>query len=322
MASQMWREMLGKIINAPQERQRIANELGMSPITLHRWVTGESKPRPQSLRLLLQALPEHRQPFLAFLQEEFGADFVEAVEVDTLCQEIPPSFYARVLHAHCALPKIIRFNSVCDLILPYALKQLDPNQAGMYILIAQCMPPAQGCNVRSLRKGLTRSTYPSKRDLELPMVFYGREALVGAVIASGLPAMVRNRSEGQALYPVWWDSADESAIAYPIHLSNNIAGSLLVVSSLPDYFMLASRRQLVQQYAELMTVAFGFDAFYACEQIELGYMPARSCQSQSFALYRQRVAALTAQLHVSGIEAEPLVLQQLEAELLVSSTSH
>jgi hypothetical protein len=48
-----WRELLGKIIADSHERQRIANMLGVNPITLTCWVNNESKPRPQNLRQLL-----------------------------------------------------------------------------------------------------------------------------------------------------------------------------------------------------------------------------------------------------------------------------
>jgi len=47
----LWRELLGHIIEDPQERQRIAQELGISPITLSRWVKSDSmKPRPHNLQ--------------------------------------------------------------------------------------------------------------------------------------------------------------------------------------------------------------------------------------------------------------------------------
>ena len=35
-----WREFLGKSIVDPHERQRIANELGVSTVTLTRWSNG------------------------------------------------------------------------------------------------------------------------------------------------------------------------------------------------------------------------------------------------------------------------------------------
>jgi len=40
-----WRELLGRSIENLQERQRIANAMGVIPITLMRWANGESTPR-------------------------------------------------------------------------------------------------------------------------------------------------------------------------------------------------------------------------------------------------------------------------------------
>ncbi len=80
--SQRWRELLGKIIRDTQEKQRIANELGISSVTLTRWVAGESRPRPQNLRLLINALPDYRRTFLELIPEEFGSSISEVVDVD------------------------------------------------------------------------------------------------------------------------------------------------------------------------------------------------------------------------------------------------
>ena len=52
-----WRELLGSIIRDPQERQRIASDLGVRTITLMRWANGESNPRLQTLHQLLGVLP-------------------------------------------------------------------------------------------------------------------------------------------------------------------------------------------------------------------------------------------------------------------------
>src|SRR5882724_8230734 len=66
-----WRYLLGKIISDMQERQRIANELGVSTVTLTRWASDVSDPRPQNLRRLLAALPYHRRVLLDSITQEF-----------------------------------------------------------------------------------------------------------------------------------------------------------------------------------------------------------------------------------------------------------
>jgi len=57
--AQNWRELLGELTHTPRERQRIAHELGITPITITRWVNNEADPRPQNVRHLLDILPEH-----------------------------------------------------------------------------------------------------------------------------------------------------------------------------------------------------------------------------------------------------------------------
>jgi transcriptional regulator with XRE-family HTH domain len=52
-----WRDQLKNIIGEPGELDRLANAIGVRPITLTRWTTGESNPRLRNIRQLLQALP-------------------------------------------------------------------------------------------------------------------------------------------------------------------------------------------------------------------------------------------------------------------------
>ena len=66
-----WRILLGQIISDPQEQQRLAQAVGVLPVTLIRWATSTSRPRQESLHLLIKALPHYRQQLVASLQEEF-----------------------------------------------------------------------------------------------------------------------------------------------------------------------------------------------------------------------------------------------------------
>src|SRR5581483_1549380 len=252
--SQKWRELLSKIIKDPHEKQRIANELGVSVITLTRWVSGESMPRTHNLRLLLKALPDHRDAFLDVLPDDFSQSISDQIEDEDAAQEIPSVFYARVLNAHCNLPRILHFSSICDVILQQALKQLDPNREGMEITVVQCMYPAPDGKIRSLREGLGRGTPPWNRELEQRTLFLGAESLSGYVVSSGRPLAIPSRQQGLNLFPVQWVEWEESAMAYPIMMADQIAGCLLVSSTQPDYFLSLARQKLVQQYAKLLLV--------------------------------------------------------------------
>jgi len=317
--SQQWRDLLGKIIKEPHERQRIANELSVRPITLTRWVSGESKPRPHNLRLLVNALPEYRQAFLELIPKELGYDLGQEVEDINVSYEIPSIFYARVLNAHCTLPKVLHFNSICDVILQQALKQLDPNRVGMEVTVVQCMPPSHDSKVRSLRESMGRGTPPWNRELEQRTMFLGIQSLAGYVVASGHARAIESRVEGEKFFPVEWVEWEESAMAYPIMRSDRVAGCFLVSCTQPNYFISSSRQTLIQNYAELLSVAFEPDAFYNLGDIELGKTPAYKDQHPYLAKFRSRVADMMVRFHLDIIQAERKVWQQIEEELLRAS---
>src|SRR5438477_12852372 len=101
---QTWRELLGKILQDPHERARIAAEVDVNPVTLARWAHNETNPRPQLLQALLRALPQYRESLLALMSKEFGP-FLEEVGIkEDELREIPAPFYARILHALVELP--------------------------------------------------------------------------------------------------------------------------------------------------------------------------------------------------------------------------
>src|SRR5437763_7618247 len=163
-----WRELLGRIIADPQVRQHLAYELGVSSITLARWVTKEFKPRPQNLRQLLHVLPEHRQLLLELIVQEFE-DFPTTADKDAaenVEQEIPSVFYMRVMRTRATLSRILRFSSICNLVLQQALGQLDPQRLGLAIIVARCTPPSDKNKIRSLRESVGRGSSPWKTDLE------------------------------------------------------------------------------------------------------------------------------------------------------------
>ena len=68
-----WRELLQDIVRDTAERDRITAALKVSAITLRRWISGESNPRPRMFRLLQEAIPQpQRESFIRLAQKEFG----------------------------------------------------------------------------------------------------------------------------------------------------------------------------------------------------------------------------------------------------------
>ncbi|HTK10212.1 MAG TPA: helix-turn-helix transcriptional regulator [Ktedonobacteraceae bacterium] len=312
--AQKWRDLLAKRIRDPHERQQIALALNISQATLTRWVNGDSKPRKQNLHRLAQVLPEYRALFTRMAAESFDEASKAYEEPENV--EIPSIFYARVLNAHCNLPRIIHFSSLCEVILQQALKQLDPQRVGMEITVVQCMYPSRDGKVRSLREYIGQATPPWNRDAESKIMFLGMESLAGFVVTSGRSQAIEKRQKNISRFSVQWVDWEESAMAYPIMRSDRIAGCLLVSSVHPEYFTFPHRQKLIQYYAELLSVIFEPENFYPLADIDLGYMPEYKVQYPHIATFRQRTANMMIARQVNVTEAEHLVWQEIEEELL------
>lgn len=317
-----WRELLGSITDDLQERQRIANELGVNPFTLNRWVNGTSIPREQNLKRLLSALPAHRATLLELLATDFpnlailanGEPFIETTD------EIPSTFYARVLNAYTTTPTAQRFWTMSSLILQQAVEQLDPNEVGLAITIVQCMPPAADGRVRSLRLSTGNGTPPWRASMDQHALFLGAESLSGRVVTDCRSIVVQNRQEEGAAYAAHWVDQEESAAAYPIMRAGFIAGSLVISCRQPGYF-LPFRCKLMQSYAQLVTLIFDPQEFYPPEKIDLRVMPFYRMQASYLSTFRQRVSTLMIEharqkQPLTVLEAERQAWKQLEEELI------
>lgn len=316
---QTWRELLGQIIEDPQKKQSIAEELGVRTITLTRWVNHESNPRPQNLRQLLAALPKYRDILLELISEEFDG-FGDTIEEDS-SREIPAAFYSRVFDARATTSDTLRFWSITNLILQQALGQLDPGRLGMSIIVVRCMYPGQDKKIRSLRESVGMGTPPWNGNLEQSAMFLGAESLAGFVVSSCRSAAIQNLEEDQSLLPSQKVGDERSAAVYPIMYAGRIAGCLLVSSTSVNYFLSQSRLSLIKTYADLVALAFEPEEFYELEDIELRVMPSHAEQKPYFANFRQRVAremtrASSINRPINTIQAEKLVWMQLEQELL------
>jgi transcriptional regulator with XRE-family HTH domain len=319
-----WRALLKSVLGKTQEKQRIADILGVTPVTLTRWLNGDAKPRPQSLLPLLNVLPEHRAALLPLLRAEYGEALDELGLADDTPEEIPSNFYQRVFQAYGELQPPMRSWSIGDLILQQALRQLDPGRVGLEITVVRCMYNTKKRVVRSLRETMGRGTPPWSSELQRPPMLLGAESLVGYIVTSGHPLAVQNAEGEQSPYPVRWMEGERSAAGHPITRGMGIAGCLHVSCTQPNYFTPA-RQALIRSYAELMVLAFEPDEFYQHEDIQLYVMPSYEVQKKAFATFRQRVSQVLIQaarehIRMDIVQAEQLVWQQIEDELLAAES--
>ncbi len=320
-----WRELLSTCIVDTSERQRIAEFLGIAPITLTRWVSGESNPRLANLRKLLIALPDQRERLLILIHEEYPG-FSTATQDESALSElatIPSEFYSRVLYTLTSTPKDILFQLLSDLILQQALKQLDPDRRGMAIIVASCMPPSRENRVRTLRERTGRGSPPWGDNLEQQAILLGAESLTGHAVMSLHLEVNQNLRDEHNHAAGYRGPLEESAAAAPIKRCGGVAGSLLVSSTQPDYFV-PVRCMLVEQYAALLALAFDYEDFYDPQRIELGLVPSAQEQRPYFFRFQQRILQLMResnreQHRMTYNQANQKVWQQIEEELLRAS---
>src|SRR5947209_8056390 len=315
-----WQSSLQHMLKVPGERQRMATALGLSPMTLTRWATGESNPQRSHLIRLVQVVQlQYREELLEGLEAAYP-DFQSWLKDDS-SEHISSEFFAQLLNLRTTTTETLRFWRISDLILKQVLAQLDPNQLGMSITLVQCMPPSltHGNKVRSLRERAGKGTYPWSADLEHLSLFLGLESLGGYAVEARHIVNVDDLGKDRLL-PAYQTEYEVSAAAHPIMLGGRVAGCLSASSTQLAYFT-QSRQALLAAFSDLASLAFEKDDFYPPSMIELRVMPKPASQRPILSTFRQRVSrtlttAAHQRLRMSNLEAEQTVWRAIEEELL------
>ncbi len=321
-SQETWRSFLGKIIQEAPEKQRIATVVGVKDSTVQRWVDGNSQPRLHNLKHLLSALPEHRDLLKTLMQKEFPK--IATVEENDAPLQIPQAFYNQVLNAHTFTAIPLQFWSITNLIAQQVSGQLDPNREGMLVMLMRCMPPrGKEEKIHSFRGYFALNTLPgpaSPYSNQLPS-FFGLESLAGTAANEGRILALNDLQAHSSQFPTNIRSGFGSMLACPITRDDHIAGCLVLISPLPGFFSLPSRVALVQQYTNLMTLAFESHEFYGRSNLELYEMPAFDEQAVYFKDFKKRqlremLLAAIDDRSLTLLQAEDIVWRQLEEEIL------
>jgi hypothetical protein len=315
-----WRTLLGELTRDPQERQRIANAVSVNPITITRWVTNRSSPRLENIRQLLDALPRHREHLFPLLLEEYPVLLKDEQEPVERLQEIPPAFYARVLASFTTSPLILRSSTILALILQQMSVHLDPSEQSIMIGIAQCVPPAPGQKVRSLRQVAGHSTLQRKDYPEHHIQFLGAESQAGHSVMTGRLIMAQSFIEKARKFTIHHPSGEGSSVACPILKADNATGCLYVFAPVENYFT-PQHLDLIRGYANMLLLAFDDSEFYNLEEIDLGIMPPRHKQIPLFARFPECVTRYMLRFQAEGRvitrpQAEQIIWKEIEEELL------
>lgn len=315
-----WQEFLGQLIKSPQEKQRLAREAGVRPITLKRWVTGESQPREENMYRLARALaPDLSDTFLRLVEKEFPAFVHESFKHEHIASEIPSELYAQAMHMYAKTPPALVRDALYNLIVESALRQFDPDNRGISIALVTCVPPLPGQKIRCLRQVGGVGTPPWERDLGRKTIFLGSESIAGNAVMSYHLVSIDSR-DSTSFTPANWTDFEQSAIAAPILRQARVAGALLVSSNQPHYFT-PTHQDLLEYYAHLAILLFDPGEFYDSTDIVLSVMPGFALQAPHFANFEQRVSLKFAEatLRKSSITlhlAHQRVWQDIAEELL------
>lgn len=315
-----WQALLKQLIADPQIRARLAAALHVRPITLQRWGEGFTHPHDGNVRLLLKYFPrEHYPLFLRLLAVDFPELLQEELPQERAFDELPTEFYARAMSSLARTPISLYPQAMQDLILQQALQHLDPDQQGLSITLAICVPPRAGHKVRSLREigGLGTPPWP-RIPTERPL-FLGAESLAGYALTHAHACVINSREE-MTFFPTQWTEHEQSAATFPILRRARVV-AVLIISSAQPYFFTPPQLKVIENYAYLATCIFQTEQAFTSDEIELRIMPQEALQRPYFVDYNQRVSqklieANQAEQQLTLQQAHLLVWQDLEDILL------
>jgi len=317
---QSWRTILRRIVKPAGERQRLASIIGLVPMTLARWISGESVPhKAHILRLLHVVNPSLRDELLDALEIDFPD--IRLLYQNEGIEQLSSAFFAELLNIRATTSGPLLFHRMSQAVLDKAILLLDPHRLGMAITIARCMPstPEHNQKIYSLKELAGRGTPPWKPDLEPESIFLGAESLGGYVTQKGYFSNVADL-KAESRRQIRRTAYEVSAAAYPIMLSGSIAGCIIASSTQLDYFS-KEYMELLEVFSHLASLAFENDEFYPLSSISLQMMPSREMQLPILATFWGRAMdiqeeALRQGGSISNAEAELQALREIEAELL------
>lgn len=325
--AQTWNQYLDEVIRqmTAAQKQQIYETVQVSRTSFQRWRSGDNLPDATRIQPLLAALPaEARERLVALMVKDARLRAILPNElvnprIPSLADGIASSFYADILRIQreAADP----FWQVSNAVVQHAITELapGPQRVGLNIVVARCMPAHADGKVRSLRTLLVMGTPPWRIDLHREDGFFGAESLPGRAIYERRSVMVPDLTD--PLSPAPPQAHERSAAAVPIMRQGTIAGALLVVSQQSDFFT-PERLTRVEQYADLVRLAFREGDFVPSSHIMLAIMPSWKAQQPLLATVRERTTSAYQQTLAQGgawqdlNEVEQRAWKEIELELM------
>jgi hypothetical protein len=327
-----WRELLDTIIREPSECKRIAEAVGVVEVTVRRWASGQASPRSRFLRPLLQAIPDgHRQAFEASMKEAFSALALDRSGENKMVRQgpvyentrfsIPSAFVRKILAIRASNVAHQASWVIIQQVLQQAVSHLSSSGLRIKITLVACMPVRENGRVCSLRQGCTLGTSPWSGYLEKHVQFVGAQTLCGQSVATERAQRVRDVRQDSHFLLHAHDEHEVSAAACPLLWYGRVAGCVLFSSLVAGAFESEELMVLLQDYTNLIALAFTEGDFVEVESIQLRVLPTPADQQEHLASFHVRYTQLLSEAAQAGQalsswRAEILAWQQIETLLL------
>ena len=333
-----WFSYFGMLYNtmSATQKKELDKFLSVQKGTVAQWIRGPVTPRANNIAGLLAFLQEdEREKLRSLLLKDLKTHAI----LKGIGQDVSPLsiknkedlsltayFYKTLLRLERDTSDV--FWSISSYIFNELLLHLDPENQGMKITLALCMPPWEEDNkIHSLREFVSMATGslleqgPRIGDLQTQQTFLGQETLAGyAVMQQIIDIFITDREE-QTVFPQEHDTLIRGRAVFLLHRIRReglmIAGALILTSITP----LPTRYQEVFiDYADALRLALDPSWYFSSSCIDLATFPSREHQRPYFTNFHRRVAEAQISLHSKGSlslsDAELHVRKEIEKTLV------
>lgn len=301
-----WRQMLHEYlqVRGREARERLAEESDISERTLYRWAQGGTPEDPKKLEGLARAMHGVQDQMLIAVRRAFPKSFALEGRMDVsfssgslVLPSIELYYYVRALEARAVMVPQSSYSTIYREVLRQLVRQLDRDQKGMLVVLAQCVTPEPGKKVRRLKVHPRGYGTDAWRLNQIRKEFsVGAASLTGTAVATGRPAFWPSDmiTVATRLHIPHYELVKSSA-AFPILYAGKVAGALFIASTIQDFFS-PSRVDLITHYVNIFALAFESHEFYSLDEIDLFYnIPSDDHQNEYYEAYNDFVNDLADQ---------------------------
>lgn len=255
-----WREALKDLCEFPHDKQELAEKVSISVRTIDRWISGQSHPQKQEYIKILATLSAEMAQLLqedfpeAFLPQTTKQQFLPIERVN-----LPVEFFRRVLHSYAHTAPSSRRWTIFHLVSNQMIPHLDSEKSGIMMVyvhsrVLDTTQPDDAPEAIQLEDGSGNEAWTTR---QVTSDICTEPWLVQAV-KSLRPFFMQSIADTSLPVPSCFANHKliKSVGFFPLYRGGKVAGGMLFLSALPDFFT-PLRQTLIEEYSYLLALAFG-----------------------------------------------------------------